>query len=127
MVKLTRELVARHPGGPLFRGPRGDRPFSRNGIRCRFRRLRQKLPQLAGVTAYSYRHTFATDSLENGVGLAEVAELLGHADTDQLMKHYQHLSQRREHLRQVAEQNRRCDRDASGETSNHLPHIRQRP
>jgi hypothetical protein len=31
-----------------------------------------------------------------------VAELLGHKDTDMVMKHYQHLRERREHLRQAA-------------------------
>ena len=38
----------------------------------------------------------------NGVGVAEVAELLGHTGTDMVMRHYQHLSQRLEHLRNAA-------------------------
>ena len=102
MVELTRRLVEKHPTGPLFRGPRGGKPFTRNSIRCRFRRLREKLPHLAGVIAYTYRHTYATDALENGVGVAEVAELLGHQGTDMVMRHYQHLREKREHLRQAA-------------------------
>jgi site-specific recombinase XerD len=64
--------------------------------------LRERLPHLKGVISYSYRHSFATNALENGVGVAEVAELLGHRDTKMLMKHYQHLSQKREHMRQAA-------------------------
>src|SRR5206468_666378 len=103
-IDLTRRLVEKYPTGPLFRGPRGGRPFTRNGIRCRFRNLRKKLPHLKGVISYTYRHSFATDALENGVGVVQVAELLGHKDTKMVMEHYQHLRERREHLRQAAVQ-----------------------
>ena len=65
-------------------------------------RLRQKFPELVGVTAYTYRHSFATDALENGVGIAQVAELLGHSSTEMVMKHYSKLSQRVQHLREMA-------------------------
>jgi integrase len=103
VLDLTRTLVVRYPTGPLFRG-RGGRPFTRNGIRCRFRRLRAKLPDLKAFTAYSYRHTFTTDALTNGVGVAQVAELLGHTGTEMVMRHYQHLSQRVHHMRAAAAQ-----------------------
>jgi integrase len=102
MVDLTRELLAEHPEGPLFRNSQG-KPWSGNAIRCRFRNLRRKLG-LKGVVAYTYRHSYATDALEKGVGVAQVAELLGHTNADMLMQHYQHLSEKREHLRQAAVQ-----------------------
>lgn len=102
MVELSRKLVAKYPDGPLFRGPRSKRGFTRNGIRCRFRNLRARLPHLKGVISYAYRHSFATDALTNGVGIAQVAELLGHTSTDMVMRHYQHLRERTEHLRQAA-------------------------
>jgi integrase len=102
LVELTRTLVGRYPEGPLFRGPRNKRGFSRNGIRCRFRRLRKKLPQLAGVIAYTLRHTFATDALANGVPAATVAELIGHKDIHMLQEHYGHLSQKVSHMREAA-------------------------
>ena len=102
MVDLTRELVARFPDGPLFRGPRGGRPFTRNGIRCRFRRLRAKLPHMAGVVSYSYRHTWATEALVNGVGIAQVAELMGHASTEMVSTTYGHLADKLGHLRDAA-------------------------
>jgi integrase len=102
MVDLTRRRMAKFPDGPLFRGSRGNRPFTRNAIRCRFRRLRQKLPNLKGVVAYSYRASYATTALENGVGIAQVAELLGHRDAKMVMRHYSKLSQRVEHLRAMA-------------------------
>jgi integrase len=103
MVELSKKLVVKYPEGPLFRGPRSKRGFTRNGVRCRFRNLRLKLPHLKGVIAYAYRHSFATDALTNGVGVAQVAELLGHTNTDMVMRHYQHLRERTEYLRQAAE------------------------
>jgi integrase len=104
MVELTKRLVAKHPVGPLFRGPRHEKPFTRNSIRCRFRRLREKLPHLKGVISYTYRHSFTTDALENGVGVVEVAELLGHRTTEMVMRHYQHLSAKTNHLKRAAVQ-----------------------
>jgi integrase len=80
MLELTKQQMAKHPTGPLFPNTRG-KAFTRNAWRCRFRRLRESFPNLAGVVCYSTRATFATAALENGVGLAHVAELLGHSDT----------------------------------------------
>jgi len=94
--------VQKHPTGPLFLGPHSGRPFSRNGIRCRFRRLRKKLPHLKHFISYTYRHSYVTDALENGVGVAQVAELVGHTGTDQVMKHYQHLSEKHRHMLEAA-------------------------
>jgi integrase len=99
MVELTRKLILKHPAGPLFRGPRGSRPFSPNGIRCRFRNLRRKLPHLKGVISYTYRHTYATSALENGIPPATVAELLGHSDLTMLAKYYAHMSEKKDHLK----------------------------
>ncbi len=102
MVELTKRLMAEHPDGPLFRGPRGGKPFTRNGIRCRFKRLREKLPHLKGLIAYAYRHSFATDALVNGVGIAQVAELLGHTSTEMVMRHYSHIAGKVGHMREAA-------------------------
>jgi len=102
MVELTKRLIAINPEGPIFRGPRGNRPFTANGVRCRFRELRRKLPHLKGVVAYCYRHTFATNALANGESPAIVAELLGHKDITMLQEHYSHLSQKTAELRRAA-------------------------
>ena len=93
--------MERYITGPLFRNSRG-KPWTRNAIRCRFRNLRAKLPHLKGVVSYTYRHSFVTDALENGVGVAQVAELLGHTSTEMVMQHYQHLREKRDHLKQAA-------------------------
>jgi integrase len=102
MVELSRKLVARHSTGPLFRGPRGGRPLTRNGIRCRFKRLREKLPGLKHFVAYTARHTYATEALVNGVGAAQVAELLGHTSVEMVSKHYGHLAGQVAHMREAA-------------------------
>ena len=56
------------------------------------------------MVSYTYRHSYATDALEQGVGVAQVAELLGRTSTDMVMQHYQHLSEKREHLLQATRQ-----------------------
>jgi integrase len=50
--------------------------------------------------AYLYRHAVATDLLESGTGIAQAAEILGHKGTDMILRHYQKLKQRRDHLRE---------------------------
>jgi integrase len=102
MVELTRKLAGRYPEGPLFRGPRGKAAFSRQNIRCRFRRLRKKLPHLKHFVCYNLRHTFATQDLLNGVGVAQVAELLGHTSTEMVSQTYGHLADQIAHMRDAA-------------------------
>lgn len=101
-LALTKELAAAHPEGPLFRNSRGT-AWTRNAVRTRFRRLREKYPALRGVVAYTYRASFATDALEGGVPDASVAALLGHTTTQTLHRFYNRLSARVEHLRGAAE------------------------
>ena len=68
----------------------------------RVRNLRAKLPHLNGVVSYTDQHSFVTDALGNGVGIAQVAELLGHTSTDIVIQHYQRLREKREYLKQAA-------------------------
>jgi site-specific recombinase XerD len=99
MLLLTRHLMTKCPSGPLFRNKAGQ-PWTGNAIRCRFRRVREKLGLGRDVVAYSYRHAACTDLLEAGVGLAQTCELLGHTGTAMVMRHYNQLRQRRDHLRE---------------------------
>jgi integrase len=102
MVELTRKLVEKYPEGPLFRGPRNKKGFTRNGVRCRFKRLREKMPHLKGVISYTARHSFATQALVNGVGLVHVAELMGHVDASMVSQHYAHLAGNLKTMREAA-------------------------
>jgi integrase len=101
-VEILRDLAERNPDGALFRN-RDGRPWTRDAIVCRFARLRKRLGMGPEATAYSLRHGFATGALERGVPIATVAELMGHASTAMISRHYSHLSERREHLREAAE------------------------
>lgn len=111
MFELCRRLAEAHPTGPLFRNAKGG-PWTENAVRCRMRRLRRRLG-IAGVTAYTYRHSFATDALERGVPLADVAALMNHKDVRTTMG-YNHLGKRRDHLRRQAER-------AQGEQGSVIP------
>jgi integrase len=108
MLALTQAQMSKHSTGPLFPNLRG-RPFDRNAWRCRFRRLRDKFPQLKCVVAYSCRHSYATDALINGVGIAQVAELMGHSDASMVARVYGHIAQNTEHMRQAAARATRSD------------------
>lgn len=100
MVELSKSLCEKIPFGPIFLNTRG-KPFSKNAIRCRFRRLREKIPGLDGVVSYCYRHSFATEALVNGVGIAQVSELLGHTNTTMVSKHYSHLAENVSYMRRA--------------------------
>ena len=113
MKDLTAKLVARHPTGPLFR-TKLDSPWTVNAVRLRFARLRKQFPELKGVVAYSFRHTYATEGLVQGVPIATMAELLGHSGTAMIEAHYGHLAKEREYLhRAAAEVSRRVNGTAS--------------
>lgn len=93
---LCRIAAAARPAGALFRHRIGR--WSKNSIVDRFSRLREKLNLPKGVTAYGYRHAFATRALLAGESPAIVAELLGHRDTAMVSRHYGHLDQAKQHL-----------------------------
>jgi integrase len=103
VIELSSLLARKHPVGPLFRNSRGN-PWNANTVRLRFKRLQRRFPHDLpdDLCMYLYRHTYATDALERGVGLATVAELLGHSDASTLARVYQHVGDRHEHMRDAA-------------------------
>lgn len=78
---------------------RSGKPLTNNAIRCVFKRLRTslKLSDDQPLVAYSYRHTWATNALTNGVPIATVAELMG-SSVRMIERHYGHLAHRPQHL-----------------------------
>lgn len=103
LVEMSRRLLAKHPEGEVFRNMRGN-PWTRNATACRFDELKTKLEKKGirldkeGV-AYSLRHLYITDALERGIPPATVAELVGHQDLNMIMRIYNKLKLRTQHLR----------------------------
>jgi len=87
-VAILRAQADRYKSGPVFRSQRG-KAFTLGAVVVRFWRLCEKLPK--AVTAYHYRHTWATRALEQGMSPAYVAMFLGHVNTKMLHEHYAHL------------------------------------
>jgi integrase len=96
--EIVDRLSAEHPTGPIFRNREGN-PWKRNAITHRMRRIRKTVG--FPVTAYTLRHTFATDALVRGVDAITVATLMGHQDTTMVSRVYQHLPQKVEHLQKM--------------------------
>lgn len=101
-VALLKELKAKHGTGHLLRN-RVGLPYTKNAIVHMMASLRKKTG-VRGVTAYLYRHSFATDALAAGVPDAQVAELLGHSGTTMLHRHYSHLTAKSRVLRTALDQ-----------------------
>lgn len=101
LATLIKILVAARPSGNLFLTSQGL-PWTKDGIVRRLDRMKTKLGIQSDVTAYSYRHTFATDSLLAGVDIVQVAELLNHSDIAMVAKVYGHIGKFGEPLRKAA-------------------------
>jgi len=101
MVELSKRLAEKHPEGPIFRNTLG-RPWRKKSINHRFMRLREKMAYGPECVAYAYRHLYITDALERGVPPATLAELVGHTDMKMIMRVYNKLKHRTEHLREAA-------------------------
>jgi integrase len=84
---LVAKLCKVWPTGPIFRNSHG-KPWDKNSVRCRFRRMRNKFGKLC---AYHLRHTWATTALQT-LDPITVAVLMGHSDVSQLARTYQHLA-----------------------------------
>lgn len=70
-------------------------------IRANERRRAEGKPLIPRLTPHSTRHTYAVQSLQAGMDLFALAQILGHATTDTTMKHYAMLALPELH-RQVA-------------------------
>ena len=92
---ITVRRMQSYSTGPLFRNKKGN-PWTKNAIGLRFDKLSDKLG--FPVTAYVFRHSWATLALKRGVGPVTVATLMGHSDTRMLERVYQHLGKDDEHL-----------------------------
>jgi integrase len=98
---LLSGLSERHPHGTLFR-TRDGFPWSRASA-SQALRLIENRAGISGITSYCFRHTYITDCLAKSMSPAIVAELVGNS-VRTIMKYYNHLSQRKDTLRDAAKQ-----------------------
>ncbi len=82
--------------GPLFVNTKG-KPWTKDSIGCRFKRLKMKLGK--AMCAYAIRHSYATEGLKSGMDSLVLAQLMGHADTTMLSRTYAHLARNPDFLR----------------------------
>ncbi len=87
-LETVKRLVKEQPTGPLFRKKNG-KPFQRFNVIDRFIKLRRKV-KMPHLTAYSYRHQYATDMLMAGMDVDALAQLMGNSPMV-IRQHYSHL------------------------------------
>lgn len=113
LARLVQRRVARATCGHLFE-TRWGKPFTPGTLESQFRYVERRQPDLFpdGCFSRSLRYTFTTRAILAGVGVVELAHLLGHVNTTTLMRHYQKLGVYGDHLRDAA------DRAARGPARN---------
>jgi integrase/recombinase XerD len=83
------------PAGPyVFPGDVPGQPLTRMAIRHALRRATQAARIRKRVSAHTFRHCFATHSLEMGTDLRTIQVLLGHADINSTLR-YLHVARER--------------------------------
>lgn len=87
--RLVARITGKPRGTPCFPSRRGT-AYSRTGIEGRFEWARRRL-EITGLTAYSYRHTFATNWLLAGGSVDVLGELLGNSPAT-IRRHYSHIA-----------------------------------
>jgi site-specific recombinase XerD len=93
---MVRQLVQKHPMGPLFRTGRGSK-YSEQSLCVCFQHLRDWLG-LPGLIPYSYGHSLATRWLMAGKSVDILAELLRNTP-ETIRRHYSHLCSDRAGIR----------------------------
>ncbi len=109
-AEVVARLATKYPEGKLFRDSEG-KPWTRNAIRCRFRRQRihrRVKVKVPGLCCYAIRHSYATNALRAGVDPVTLAVLMGHADASMIATVYQHLATDPEYLRAAATRARKA-------------------
>ncbi len=95
-LEISKRLAEKNPTGPIFRNSVG-KPWTKNAIRCRFRKF-EKLG-IEGLCATAIRHSFTNEALARGVDPVTLSVLLGHTDVTTLSRNYAHLTKNPDHMR----------------------------
>lgn len=101
LVEIVEKRIAEHPEGPIFRSRHNDRWYQ-EAVSVNLRWYAKKLDIKPAPTAYSLRHTFATDWLLNGGSIKVLADLLG-TSVSMLERHYSHLMVDKDRMHSILE------------------------
>ena len=82
-------MVAAMPDGPLCPGPKGTPYLPYFTARGRFRTLTTAMG-ITGYTTHSLRHQFASEALDEGANIANIAAILGHRTVETTLRIYVH-------------------------------------
>lgn len=81
MIPIIKAYLKEYkPRHHLFEGSDRRFPYSSSSARRVFQRAKQKSGIHPDATVHTLRHSFATHSMENGMSLSTIKELLGHRD-----------------------------------------------
>jgi site-specific recombinase XerD len=97
-AKLLRTGRERATDELVFLNARGQK-WTKDAVVCMLRRLRAKTG--IDATAYAYRHSYATRAIEQGVGVADLAEILG-TSIEVISRNYAHLDKSKQRLSDIA-------------------------
>ena len=98
MQALFARRKAKYPNSDHVFLNRFGKPWTRNAVGLRMKRLRDRLGLDPKVVAYTVRHTFGTRALLNGVDLKTLSQLMGHSSVS-TTETYLHLAHETEHLK----------------------------
>jgi hypothetical protein len=85
-------MVEGMPDGPLCPGPNGSKYLPYSTARGRFDQLTAAMG-VSGYTTHSLRHQFATEALDDGANIANIAAILGHRTVETTLRVYVHPTQ----------------------------------
>jgi integrase len=100
LLARLRQLAEQHPEGPLLRTATG-REWNRPAATKAMRRIEKKA-KIAKLTLYSFRHSYVTDCLAQGLTPSVIGQLVGNS-ARVISRFYQHLEQKKAELRAAAE------------------------
>jgi integrase/recombinase XerD len=81
---------------------KGKRRRSRSYVSMNIKRMAARFLDRRDVSAHSLRHSFATNSLEQGLSLEWTRQALGHSDIQITARYYSHISVKPQQVIQVA-------------------------
>jgi integrase len=105
--KRVRELGLEPPSLPRLKAVERADPARRREQERKVLTRRRQITLLAKehgprYNLYAFRHSFVTEALIQGLDAVTVSVLVGHRDTTMISRHYAHLTDRHDHLREAA-------------------------